>query len=158
MTTTPIDAVLNAPVKFTERPSPLPADLRIEWRVAFLLCVLKMTCRGGKSSLPRLQVINWAARSADTRKRFLEIVTQGTKAGEIIIRVEPGLNYAIAFAAAEKFIERPGGDRIQLTDEGKKMVAQIQAAKDCLVEEKAFLTSLGMALTEQLAKKLLARG
>ena len=150
--------VLGAQITFAARPFPLPADLRAEWRIALLLCVLMVNCRSGRSSLRRLQVINWAARSAEARVRFLQVIDHGAAPDDVIIRVEPGLNRAIDFAAAEDLVSRPGGNRVQLTERGREMVRQIQAVADCLTEERSFLASLGMRLTEQRAKELLERG
>lgn len=53
-----------APFVFDEQPTTLPADLRPTWRVALLTVTLR-TCRGGRSSLQRLHVLNWALRSAE---------------------------------------------------------------------------------------------
>ena len=51
----------------------IAAELRPDWKMGALLLILQFSSRGGKSSLRRLHILNWALRSAKNRAEFEQV-------------------------------------------------------------------------------------
>jgi hypothetical protein len=120
-------------------------------------------CRGGRASLEQLHVLNWAIRTEDTRRSFLQFL-QGKRApNQVIVRYDPSLSRAIDFAFAEELVsrERTQGRlldssdartktppyRIALAGRGRTLLRRIESMDAVLVTEKAFLQAIGSKLT-----------
>ena len=98
------------------------AELRPDWKIGALLLVLHLSSRGGKSSLRRLHILNWALRSAKNRTEFEEVRERQQHLFSFQFRFEPALGRAINLAVGEKFIEWVDGDRLQITAKGTRWV------------------------------------
>lgn len=129
---------LDVPFKFNLRSTPLPADMRPAWRVAFVLLVL-LHSRGHKSTLQKLHVINSAMRTAHTRQVFADYVAGRVGKDQVIPRVEPSLNRAVNYAKGEKLVENEKGKNLRLTPKGLEAAKEIDESKECLELEKVFL-------------------
>ena len=145
---------LDAPFAFHERPTPVPGDMRISWRTAVILLVLDH-CRGQRSSLPQLHVLNWAVRSESARTLFLRVLNGQRSPDDAVVRVDPTLNQTIDVARAEGLVEWTGSDRIHLTNRGKLVVQSIWSAEGALTEIKTFLTLLPGKITQTQIEQLL---
>ena len=145
---------IDVPFTFTRRPEPLPPDLRPNWRVAMLLLLLR-SCRSEKASLEKLHVLNWAIRTPESRRRFLAYVKGNGNPDDVIIRFEPGLNYAIDFARGDGLIKIEKGKRVKLTDHGSSIAQQIDRNRDCMVEERRFFEEVKLFVLEKDIKTLL---
>lgn len=155
-----LDDVLRdvlVPFRFKRRAAELPPDLRPDWRIATILLLLKRCCRGGKSSLLRLHVLNWAIRSKHGQAAALAFVDGNLAADAVLVRYEPALNRALAFATAEGLVQHVGG-RIVLGEKGKTLAAQIDGEQGLMEREKVFVKTLGLRLTEDAVNRLAARG
>lgn len=146
---------LDVPFTFTRRPSPLDPELRPEWRLSVLVLLLRVCCRGTRSSLRKLHLLNWTIRSNEARLRLFALLDETIGPEDIEIRVEPALNRAIDFAAAEGLVRFVGGDKVELTPSGVSLAAEIVSAPDCLVHERAFMERLRLRLTEQKVTEIL---
>lgn len=145
---------------FVERPSPLPADLRISWRLSLLLLMLR-TSRAKKASLAKLHVINDAIRSASARERFQKILGGDASLVDWRVRVEPAFGRAINFLVGEKFAAWTKTSQraaLQLTKQGIEAAEKIASSEGILEEEKFFLSSVSASLTEQFVTDLLKAG
>ena len=60
-------------LRFKRRPMAIAAELRPDWKIAALLLILHLSSRGGKSSLRRLHILNWALRSVKNRAEFEQV-------------------------------------------------------------------------------------
>lgn len=139
--------VLDVKFKFVPRPRDLPGDLRPNWRVPLLILMLDMCCRGGKSTLYKLHLLNWAIRSQGQRDLLLKNLSGDPDYSQIRIQVEPSFIRAIQFAVAEKLVERLENSRVQITERGKQFAHDIKESES-LVSEKDFLKKIGLRLTE----------
>jgi hypothetical protein len=139
--------VLDVKFKFVPRPRDLPGDLRPNWRVPLLVLMLDMCSRGGKSSLYKLHLLNWAIRSEEQRGLLLDNLSGEPDYSQIRIQVEPSFIRAIQFAVAEKLVDRLDNSRVQITERGKQFAHDIQES-DSLASEKEFLKKIGFKLTE----------
>jgi hypothetical protein len=139
---------LDVAFSFKSRPSDLPPDLRPNWRVPLLLLMLHVCCRGGKSTLFRLHVLNWSSRNQENQNKLLANLASDLEYSEVPIRVEPAFVRTIQFAVAEGLVSRVGGDRVQLTDSGKAFANQLVENGAPLGAEREFLRVVGQRLTE----------
>lgn len=145
---------LDVPFTFRAQPSPLPGDLRIAWRIALLLLIL-LHSRGQKASLQKLHVLNWASRTAETRRLFFRFVRRTLDKDELIPRIEPSLNRAVDFALGEGLVRIENAKNLKLTPRGLGTAKQIDEAPDCLVDEKSFLHAMKSFFTERNIDDLL---
>lgn len=147
------DAILDGPYLYTERPKPMPGDLRISWGIAMLLLALRSS-RGQKASFNKLQFLAHAVRSPEGRDDVRSLMRRELHSSEVSVRVEPWLNRAVAFAHAQKLVEVSRGKSVALTDSGKKAAASIAASDALFKAEKSFLTDVGPKLTDEIVTKI----
>ena len=132
----------------------LGAPLIILMLLAMVVLVLDNCCRGGKSSLERLHVLNWAVRNKENREVFLKLLNGERRFDSVIVRYEPSLNKAIDYAVGEELVVLNNKGRIILVGKGKQFAEQIEADEGCMREEKDFFRLVGKQLTESETSKL----
>jgi len=145
---------------FTPRPLPVPGDLRINWRVAVILLMLAGS-RAKRASLAKLHVLNYAIRSDRARAQLSRILDGTEHALNWQMRVEPALGRALNFVVGEGFARwTPVAARtgLELTPAGLKAASKVTEAEDLLVEERAFLETVGKRVTEDFVSRLLTAG
>jgi hypothetical protein len=140
--------ILDVHFTFKRRPLDLPGDLRPNWRVPLLVIILVLCCRGGRSSLFRLHLLNWTIREKGRQTALIASLSSSTDYSGIRLQVEPSFVKAIQFAVGEGLLERLGKGRVKITDKGKQFGTDIMQS-DCLFEEKTFLNAVGFRLTEE---------
>lgn len=146
----------DRPFTFKRRPIPMPAEVRPPWKVAELLLILQLSSRGGKSTLKRLHLLNWAIRSPANRKAFGESRSATSPLLKFNVRFEPAFSRAIDLASGQKLIEWVGGDRVQLSASGTELAQKILEQPNTLEDERTFLLSIGKSVTEKEAEYVLA--
>jgi ribosomal protein L31E len=140
---------------FRSQPKPIPGDLRPLWRISIIILILKLASWGGKSTLGRLHVLNWAIRTKENRKKLREVIAKKITPDTVIVRVEPSLNRAIDFACAEGFVKSVSGNRIRLTRKGELAADILLEQNDLLKKERQFLKEIGKSgLTENAIQSL----
>jgi hypothetical protein len=133
--------ILDVQFTFKRRPLDLPGDLRPNWRVPVLVLMLRFCCRGGKSSLFKLHLLNWAIREKESQAALILSLSGSPDYSDIRIQVEPSFIRAIQFAVGEGLAERLENNRIRLAEKGRQLASDI-AESNCLAEERAFLAEL----------------
>ena len=78
---------------FKRRPTPVPGDMRIAWRVSLILLMLSAS-RSSKASLAKLHILNDAIRSNQVA-RLKDATAAGAKILPWNLRVEPAFARAI---------------------------------------------------------------
>lgn len=150
---------LDIPFIFQSRPEAIPGDLRPLWRISIILLILQLASRGGKSSLSKLHVLNWAIRTDENRKELKQVIAGDISPDTIIVRIEPSLNRAIDFARGEGLLEYVTGNRVQLTPQGMIAVNRLLENENLFLEERLFLEELGKnGLTEKVVDRLFSEG
>lgn len=135
-------------LKFQRRPSPVLPEHRPLYKIAQLVLILSLASRGGRSSLARLHLFNWAFKSKDRGARLSQAVR--TKSLNVAAwGFDPALAIALRYAAAEGLVSA-GGSGYQLTDTGQIFARSIEEAPEVLVTEKAMLTEVGKGITEKM--------
>ncbi len=137
---------LDVGFEFDRRPTPVPAALRPEWRIASLLLALRQ-CWGNRATRRQLHVLNWALRTPEARATFAHVIAGNIRPDEAIVRFDPVVDRALQFAEGEKLITT-SGEVVILTSRGSEFVQKLLHNKDCMQVEKEFLSSLGRKLTQ----------
>jgi hypothetical protein len=148
---------LDIRFSFREQPIPLQPQLRVIWGLSVLVLILYICCRGGRSSIARLHLLNWAVRDDKNRERLTALLEKRSSPFANLIRYEPGFNRAIEYAIAESLVEVSDNNnlRIHLLAKGRQLAEEIIAEENCLQDEKFFLREKCSSVTEELAKSLL---
>jgi hypothetical protein len=133
----------------------IAAELRPDWKIGAVLLILHLSSHGGKSSLRRLHILNWALRSSKNRAEFEQVREHQQPLFSFQFRFEPALGRAINLAVGEKLIEWVGGDRLQITAKGKRWVTEILKDEDVMQEERDFLKRIGKSITEPVATEMI---
>lgn len=74
---------------------------------------------------------------------------------DLVVRVEPWLNRAIAFATAAGLITLEHGRSLKLTDGGLETYERISSAQAVMEKEKAFLNVISPRATEAAVEKVM---
>jgi hypothetical protein len=116
------------------------------YKISQILLILEISSRGGKSTLPRLQLFNWALKSRDRHERL----ATAAKTQSLNLQAwgfDPALAIALRFAVAEILINSvPTG--YQISDRGRLFVGDIEKDPDLLLQEKEILRRIGKGVTE----------
>ena len=94
-----LGTLLDGPFELTSRPEPVPGDLRMAWGIALIILILGRS-RGKRASLQKLHFMAHSARTKESREEVRRVFTGDRGPADLVVRVEPWLNRAIAFATA----------------------------------------------------------
>jgi len=142
-------------LRFKRRPMAIAAELRPDWKIGALLLILHLSSRGGKSSLRRLHILNWALRSAKNRAEFEQVREHQQPLFNFQFRFEPALGRAINLAVGEKYVAWVGGNRLQITPRGQRWVKDILKDESVMQEEREFLKRIGKDITKGIATEMI---
>jgi hypothetical protein len=142
---------------FERKPSPVPGDLRIGWRIPLTLLMLNYS-RGKKASLAKLNLFNDALRSERSREKLSKIINGETPLIEWRMRVEPAFSRNIDLLTGGQLAEwivANGKAAISLTEKGKRIAERLVADEESFVTEKAFLREFSSKITESFVTQIL---
>lgn len=142
---------------FERKPSPVPGDLRIGWRIPLTLLMLNYS-RGKKASLAKLNLLNDALRSERSQKKLGKIISGETALIEWRMRVEPAFSRNVDLLTGGQLAEwmvANGKAAICLTDKGKKIAKKLEDDEESFVTEKAFLREFSSKITEGFVTQIL---
>ncbi|WP_110947886.1 hypothetical protein [Pseudomonas bohemica] len=137
-----------AKLKFTRRPIPVLTELRPLYKISQALLILHLSSRGGKASLPKIHLLNWALKTPE-RTRSLLI---GAEQGQLQLPIwgfDPALAIALNLAFSESLISQTTNG-FELSPTGRSYVSLILADDSVLSEEKTALKSIGKKITEDM--------
>ena len=131
-------------LSFTKRPIPIPADYRPMYKIAIIVLILKLCCRSDKASLLKLHLFSWALASKKHTAMLADHISKNFVGEFSVWGIEPALNRALQLATAEKICDIIDGKNYQLsTEKGLQFFNMVMSDNELLVDEKAFLRSLG---------------
>lgn len=137
-------------LRFERRPAPVMAEHRPLYKIGQILIVLRLASRGGKSSIARLHLFNWALKRNDRSKKLKE----AAEAGELRVNAwgfDPALAIALQFASAERLL-RPVANGYELTDRGQIFADDIAKDTELLGADKVILVAIGKRITENMVE------
>lgn len=137
-------------LRFERRPSPVLAEHRPMYKIGQVLLILSLASRGGKSSLPRLQLFNWAMKSGKRQQKLILAV------GEKVLQVpawgfDPALAIAVRLAIAEGLVAE-NSTGYEISAAGGLFVKEILKDTDLFARERLFLSAIGKGLTEGMVE------
>jgi hypothetical protein len=140
---------------FRERAAPIHHALRADYRIATLLLMLHHCGRGGRASLVKLHLLNWASRQSESRKALLDRLDGRLHFTDLPLKFDPSFNRAVDLARGEGLVERDDSQSITILPIGEKCVSEINADSTCMVHEKHFFGSVGKRITEVKMKQMI---
>ena len=146
--------MLDTGFEFSDRPAPVPADIRADWRVPLLMLVVN-SCRGKRASLQQVQAIVWAAIFEESRREFVKAFRGESDPAALLIRYDPAVTRAANLAVGLDLLSWHGGNRLALTAEGEALLARILEHDGVLADEREFLSDLGGSITMNAINKML---
>lgn len=135
-------------LRFERRPSPVLVEHRPLYKICQLLLVLHVSSRGGKSTLPRLHLFNWALKRTDRIGKLVD----AAKAKVLHITAwgfDPALAIAIRFALAEGLLQ-PTSTGYQIADKGRAFIEAVLKDAEAFAAERALLKEIGKDITEAM--------
>lgn len=145
---------------FERKPSPVPGDLRIGWRLPLTILMLNNS-RGKRASLAKLNILNDALRSDKSRSKLGKIIRGETAPIEWRMRVEPAFGRNVDLMTGGHLAEwqvANGKAVICLTDYGKQIAKTIEDDKEIFMTEKMFLRAFSSKITEGFVMQILLAG
>lgn len=142
---------------FERKPSPVPGDLRIGWRLPLTLLMLNSS-RGKRASLAKLNLLNDALRSEKSRDKLSKVIRGETALIEWRMRVEPAFGRNVDLMTGRQLAEWRVANRkavICITDNGKEVVKTLEEDDESFVAEKAFLREFSDKITEGFVTQIL---
>lgn len=139
-------------LRFIRRPSPVLVEHRPLYKITQLLLVLHISSRGGKSTLPRLHLFNWALKSTDRIQKLVD----AAKAKVLNMTAwgfDPALAIAIRFAVAENLAETTSTG-YQLTEKGRVFITEVLRDTTTFASERKLLMQVGKDITEGMVEKV----
>lgn len=137
-------------LRFERRPAPIHAEHRPMYKIGQLLLILEIASRGGKSSLPRFQLFNWALKAKERQAQLTEAVE--TKELKVPAwGFDPALAFATRIAIAEGLVVNNAAS-YEISEAGVMLVKDILKDASLFGPERAFLSSLGKGLTEKMVE------
>jgi hypothetical protein len=151
----PLDAALDSPFLFSDRPASAPSDLRPLWRVPVVVLLLSR-CRGEQATHEQLHVLNWAVRSSESAESLAAYLAGLIPAEHAVVRHDPALDRAASLARGFGLIAWKGR-YWTLTVEGQQLLEAVVEDDELLAREKALLAVLPKPLTQKAVSALLRR-
>lgn len=145
------DVIVDGPFSVTPRPRPIPGDLRLPWGVALVLLVLAHS-RGQRASLQKLHFLSHATRTPQSRDETLRALAGRIAPSAFLVRFEPWVGRALAFAQGAGLVERASGKSIKLSDAGSELARAILSAEVMEAETEFLVTARSLATEATIAK------
>lgn len=133
-------------VMFTQRPSAVPYNYRISYKVAQVCLILNICGRGDVCSLIKLHMISFALFSNENMEMLIKFANDNGIAP--LVRFDPAVNKALTFAKAYGLVEQQASGKFKLTAQGKRFAMLIQQVGDLMVSEIGSLNRLSKKLIE----------
>ena len=139
-------------IAFDAKPDAVPYNYRISYKVTQLCLILRICGRGDACSLIKMQMISFALFSRDNLSKLIDF-SSGLSFLPIV-RFDPAVNRALAYANAYGFVEQQKSGNYKLTKRGKNLADQVIHVGDLMRTEIDDLNSLAKKLTETRINEL----
>lgn len=137
---------------FERRPAPVLVEHRPLYKICQLLLVLSISSRGGKSTLPRLHLFNWALKRIDRIQKLAEAAK--IKALKISAwGFDPAVAIAIRYAVAEDLISTTSTG-YQITEKGQSFIDAVLKDEAAFNQERELLKEIGKDITENMVESV----
>ena len=110
---------------FHRKKSAVIPELRPMYKIGKLLFILKLCCSGGKASLLKLHLFNWAMLEPN-RMKALQLSAEKKELLLGVWGIDPSLNMALGYATSEGLLERTKNGAYQLTAKSESFISKSQ--------------------------------
>ena len=110
---------------FHRKKSAVIPELRPMYKIGKLLFILKLCCSGGKASLLKLHLFNWAMHEPN-RMKALQLSAEKKELLLGVWGIDPSLNMALGYATSEGLLERTKNGAYQLTAKSESFISKSQ--------------------------------
>lgn len=141
-------------IVFDAKPTAVPYNYRISYKISQLLMILSMCCSRGGCSLIKLNMISMAMCTPKESTLLIEIVNDKITVPPVI-RFDPAVNRAVLYAVSDGLMSQQKDGKLKLTLKGKLLVNSIQNESNLMYHEKIFLSKLSTKLTEEKIKMIM---
>lgn len=107
---------------FNRKKSAVIPDLRPMYKIGKLLLILKLCCSGGKASLLKLHLFNWAMLEPQ-RMKALQVSAEKKELLLGVWGIDPSLNMALSYATSEGLLARTSNGAYQLTAKSENFIS-----------------------------------
>lgn len=107
---------------FSRKKTAVLPELRPMYKVGKILLILKICCSGGKASLLKLHLFNWAM----LEPQRLQILLSSAERKELLLGVwgiDPSLNMALNYAISEGLLCRLQNGNYKLTSKSESFIS-----------------------------------
>lgn len=149
------DYILTDDILFNPKPTAVPYNYRISYKIPQILLILSLCCSRGGCSLIKLQMIA-TALSDDDEIRELISFSKGLETSIPVVRFDPSVNRGLIYALAEGLVVQQKDGKLKLTLKGKQYVSKILEQDNLMSREIYFLNELSTNITEAKIKEIMS--
>ena len=134
---------------------PVLPEHRPMYKIGMVLLILQMYSIGGKSSLVRLHLFNWALKDS----KRIRLLAESVKAKKLLIGVwgvDPTLNMALGYAISDELIMKMNNGSYCITPKGKSFVSKPEVL-ELFDHEMTRLKLIGKSITETMITQIAKR-
>ena len=143
----------DARVRFTNTPVLISIRNRVPWRTA-MMCLILSHFNKSQERVDHLHLLTWSVESDGTRELFKVWLSGQRPMDRATVRIDPELNITITLGYGLGVVDVTTTKKVQLTDQGKELAAELNANDELFTVEKAFLDSLGPLTESRLTRVL----
>ncbi len=109
-------------LRFSRKKTSVIPELRPMYKVGKLLLILKLCCSGGKASLLKLHLFNWAMLEPE-RLKTLQLSAERKNLLLGVWGIDPSLNMALCYATSEGLLSRTANGAYKLTPKAESFIS-----------------------------------
>ena len=139
-----------ARLTFIRKPMPVIPEHRPMLKIAMILLVLRVCSIGGKSSLIRLHLFNWAWKD-ENRMKCLIHSAEKKELAIGVWGVDPALNMGLSYAISNGLVAKQKNGSYKITTKGDEFFDDVKLTS-LFEEEMKLLCQIGKKITEVMVK------
>tara|TARA_R110002167_G_scaffold234711_1_gene439999 strand:- start:12296 stop:12745 length:450 start_codon:yes stop_codon:yes gene_type:complete len=139
---------------FDRKAMPVIPEHRPMYKICQILLILKLSSIGGKSSLIRLHLFNWALKD-EKRKHVLMISADKKELSFGVWGIDPSLNMALNYANSEGLIGL-NNSGYKLSIKGSEFLLKFKIM-ELFEDDSKILTTIGKKITEKMVTDVAQR-
>jgi hypothetical protein len=143
----------DARVQFTNSPVLISVRNRVPWRTA-MMCLILSRFNRTQARLDHLHLLTWAMETEGTRQLLRAWLSGERPMDRATVRIDPELNTTITLGRGLGLVDITASKKVQLTDLGKEMVAELNDSDNLFTVEKAYLDRIGALNESRLVRTL----
>lgn len=147
--------ILTNEIVFDSKPDAVPYNYRISYKIAQLCLIISQCCSGrGGCSLVKLHIVSNALNT----KEYMEVLNNyaNDRISYMLVRFDPAVNRAVKYAIADGIVCQLKNGMLRLTEQGRKLVTQINKDVELMTREKQCLSLLGNRLSNEKIENLMS--